>query len=130
MKRLKLAQFTRPEQFLGVPYKAGGRDERGLDCYGLAMAVARMWGLELPEFDYEALSGLRPTFPFRRVERGHKGCFVELRATGCAAQAEGVPHCGMFVNGNEIIHATLNHGVRIDRAEYLGVEAIYEIKKA
>ena len=38
---------------IGIPYKEHGRDKSGMDCYGLVMEVAKRFGVNLPDFDYE-----------------------------------------------------------------------------
>lgn len=38
-------------KLIGIPYLKGGRDEKGLDCYGLCMYVYKIMGIELPEYD-------------------------------------------------------------------------------
>lgn len=114
----KIGEFKTYTELLGVPYKLGGRDGDGMDCYGMAMAAARIAGYDLPDFDYERLSALRPLFPFRRAAKPFEGCFAEIRKP---------LHCGIYVNRRDIIHICEKHGARIDRADWLGVEAFYEI---
>ena len=116
--------YTRLSELLTLPYKTGGRTPEGIDCYGLAMVAAGILGYELPEIDYERLSQLRPLFPFRIVAHPHRGCFAEIRAT-----RDKPPHCGIYISSREVIHASENHGVRVDRADWLGVEAFYEITR-
>ena len=116
--------YTKLSSLLSLPYKAGGRSPEGVDCYGLSMAAAQILGYDLPEIDYERLSELRPLFPFRIVAKPHRGCFAEIRAT-----KDKPPHCGIYISSREVIHASENHGVRVDRADWLGVEAFYEITK-
>lgn len=38
---------------VGIPYKDGGRDREGVDCYGLTILFMRELGMELPDWDYE-----------------------------------------------------------------------------
>ena len=116
--------YTRLSELLALPYKEGGRSPEGVDCYGLAMAAAQILGYELPEIDYERLSELRPLFPLRIVAKPHRGCIAEI-----SGSRYGIAHCGIYINAREVIHATENRGVRVDRADWLGVEAFYEITK-
>ena len=37
-------------EFLYVPYKVNGRDENGMDCYGLVIAIYERMGITLPDY--------------------------------------------------------------------------------
>ncbi len=41
------------EKFLEVPYKNGGRDMNGLDCYGLILLIYKDLGIKLFDIDEE-----------------------------------------------------------------------------
>jgi hypothetical protein len=58
----QVAQAAR--KYLGVPFKLHGRDERGMDCVGLIVCVAKQFGLESDLKDYD-----RTGLPFANVER-------------------------------------------------------------
>ena len=37
--------------YIGLPYRLGGRDRDGIDCYGLVrLALGEVWGLDLPAY--------------------------------------------------------------------------------
>lgn len=40
-------------QLVGLPYKEHGRDENGIDCYGLAILLFKKLGIELPDYQYK-----------------------------------------------------------------------------
>ena len=44
---------------IGVPFKNGGRDKSGYDCYGLAIEVYRRYGIELPDYTISAIDAAR-----------------------------------------------------------------------
>lgn len=37
------------DTILGVPFRLHGRDRTGLDCYGVALWLARAWGIRVPD---------------------------------------------------------------------------------
>lgn len=39
------------QQFLGIPYRHGGRDRKGLDCVGLVYLFYQELGIKLPDSD-------------------------------------------------------------------------------
>ncbi len=42
-------------KYIGIPWKAHGRDMKGLDCYGLVViAMREVFGREVPDFEYAA----------------------------------------------------------------------------
>ena len=38
-------------QFLGIPYRHGGRDRKGLDCLGLVHLFYQELGIKIPDTD-------------------------------------------------------------------------------
>ena len=49
MGQSKYEQIAR--QFLGIPYRHGGRDRKGLDCLGLVHLFYRELGIKVPDND-------------------------------------------------------------------------------
>ena len=43
--------MSKYSHLVGIPYKNNGRDEKGLDCYGLVMQVYKILGIELPDYN-------------------------------------------------------------------------------
>jgi cell wall-associated NlpC family hydrolase len=86
------------KSFIGVPYKWGGvSEEKGFDCSGLAMAVYKLNGLNLPRTSCQQYdAGVY-------VERDKlvKGDLVFFNTTG----GKNVSHVGIYVGANRFIHA-------------------------
>jgi hypothetical protein len=86
------------ESFIGVPYQWGGASPQGgFDCSGLAMAVYRLNGLNLPRTSQAQYT--KGTY----VKGGalSKGDLVFFAISGKGA----VSHVGIYVGGNAFIHA-------------------------
>lgn len=93
------------EKYLSVPYRKGGRDESGCDCWGLArLVLERERGILLPSYDGAAESdaeGIESRF--RRLSGPEDWCLV-LMARGVQA------HVAVWING-WILHMTRNGAV-------------------
>ena len=111
---------------IGIPYKDGGRDRNGADCYGIAIMAAERAGYALPDVAYTSHDlGLSeeyaPTLPVHRIDAPREGAIIEME-TG------GELHIGIAINGKEFIHAT-RLGSRINRIGAIKVRAYYGIDK-
>ena len=47
---------TLAEKYLGIPYRHGGRDHKGLDCLGLIYLFYRDYGIKIPSGDGNSYS--------------------------------------------------------------------------
>jgi lipoprotein Spr len=90
-----------------VPYKFGGRDEYGVDCYGLVKLVyAEQYGIELPdwltdEMSVSEKSGAINTAigsgDWEEIEEPVDGCFVVCYRNRAAH------HLGLYYGGG-VLH--------------------------
>jgi cell wall-associated NlpC family hydrolase len=98
--------------WLGIPYRLGGADRRGIDCSGFVAQV------------YQKLAGMRlPRTAAAQFQWGRAVDAKNLRAGDLVFfQTEGrsISHVGICLGGNQFIHASLSHGVTISslREEY------------
>lgn len=95
------------ESFIGVPYQWGGDSvQGGFDCSGLAMAVYRLNGLNLPRTSQAQYT----TGTYVKGGNLSKGDLVFFATSGKGA----VSHVGIYAGGNSFIHAP-GSGKRVRR---------------
>jgi hypothetical protein len=105
--------------WIGAPYLWGGITPAGVDCSGLAQAVYRIHGFELPrDSDQQARTGeaVDPGPEFRALQPGDLLFFAE--------EPGRVSHVALSLGGSRIIHSSLGNGGvrRNDLAGGLGYE--------
>lgn len=117
--------------FIGIPFKDGGRDRAGVDCWGLVMLYYhQQLGIELPEFrvscfETEVIWGMvesaRPAWVRLREPDMH--CVVAVRLDQ-ARHPGVVNHAGVYVGGGYFLHAISRMGsvlTRTDHPFYRGI---------
>lgn len=107
-----------PARYVGLPYLKGGRDRRGIDCWGLVRLVWReQYGFEAPGFEGVGWDNLDPearrksialivecvniaVASYIRVPLGEQqpGDGVSLRMRGAEM------HCGVMISPTHMIH--------------------------
>ena len=72
------------EDLLNIPYKEGGRDSNGIDCYGLVLECCKRNGKELnnilenkTSLLEKDLSKYRASFNVKEIEMPEEGCIVQ-----------------------------------------------------
>lgn len=105
-------------KYLKLKYKPNGRDEKGVDCYGLFLQIqSEVWGKTLPDCVYSndsissrnlgIITGLK-NFPAKRVDLPKAGVGVIMSVGGVDS------HIGVCINETQVIHITEAMGCRID----------------
>lgn len=123
------------KELLGVPYKKGGRDESGCDCYGFVrLAGKKLCGLELPELDVDRMAPEKivelieqeGAVDAERINGAEKGAIVVLRIAGSYG------HVGLCLDNKRFVHALEKVGVSVDTVDSLRwrsrVCAYYRVK--
>lgn len=109
--------------YIGIPWVARGRDETGLDCYGLVRLVyANRLGRELPEYDGYVtarerrevgalISGAIAHDDWRRVERPVPLDVAVFRTGGLAT------HLGVMIDARRMLHVSDGRDAEISRID-------------
>ena len=108
----------RLEDFIGIPWKVGGRDFDGVDCAGLCiLAASYLYGIEMPDvWSYGAddyldmtINGLQDLPGYAsQVEKPEDGDVIALRLSA------GYVHYGLCV-GNRMLHISEDTRSRLSR---------------
>ena len=95
------------ERWLGVPYRLGGNDRRGIDCSGLAVQLYReVFGIRLPRNSARQRTlGYAVHPPYLKP-----GDLLFFRFKN----NEGVEHVAIYLGNNQFVHASQTRGVVIE----------------
>jgi len=110
---------------IGIPYKIHGRDESGLDCFGLIWLIAKRKGTPIKDPIYK---GFNPSLSSLADEVGliktkpDTGCVLEI-------EKEGRLHLGYSLDRKRMIHSTFEDGVIIDDIVKYKVKGYYTFIK-
>ena len=83
--------------YLGTPYKWGGDSSSGFDCSGLARAVYRLSGMDLPRVSQEQFNAGKAISP-GKLQEGDLVFFI-------TNNGKKINHVGIYIGNNEFIHA-------------------------
>lgn len=109
-------------EYVGIPYKAGGRDREGCDCYGLVwMVLHEQFGKTLPKFEACVSHGFEesermisehlPLIPATSPDVPAAGDIVLLKILGRPC------HVGIYLGGGLMLHSLAEHDSAIDRVD-------------
>lgn len=96
-------------RYIGIPFKSRGRDELGIDCYGLTrMVLKNEFGKELPDLYYtdaldkntvnKLIDINQPLLAGEKVENPEPGDVAVIKYRGIPC------HIGVYVGENKILH--------------------------
>jgi len=96
---------------VGIPYKPHGRDENGIDCFGLIRLIALRLGKPITDVPYKgfdpSLMNLAEQMKVSMIEKCESGCVIEMLKDGRL-------HLGFAIDSLRMIHSTTNEGVIIE----------------
>ena len=104
------------DDLIGIPFRDGGRDMTGLDCWGLVRIIYDRIGIDLP--DYHIAAANEPAVnakmmdqeaQWQRLDHPEMGAVV-LIANGACGRAN---HVGVYIGDGRMIHAYAYSGVAI-----------------
>lgn len=100
------------ETFIGVPYKYGGKSEKGFDCSGFTGYVLENFGCELPRSARDQQKAVEK-IAIKHVQKGDLVFFGKKRGA--------ITHVGIVVSekGEELtmIHASSSRGIMVSNIE-------------
>lgn len=95
---------------IGIPYKDHGRDERGLDCFGLILLIQKRIGKPINDVWYKgfdsSLLSLAEQMNVKKCEL-EKGCIITLEKNGHL-------HLGYALDNERMIHCVIGDGVVVE----------------
>ena len=108
-------------EYVGLPFRLGGRTRDGIDCYGLLRLVySEQLGIELPAYAGEYVDGTERTELAAIVSGGLESDWepVERPFTGDAVVTRviGQPtHVGVYIEPDRMLHIRREAGSCIER---------------
>jgi len=108
---------------IGIPYKIHGRDESGLDCFGLIWLIAKKNGTPIHDPEYKGfscmLARLADYVGLDRLDKFRIGCVIEM-------EKDNRLHLGYTIDQDRMIHCTINEGVIVEEIGKYKVKGWYK----
>jgi hypothetical protein len=108
---------------IGIPFKTHGRDESGLDCFGLIWLIAQRNGTPIKDPVYKgfdpSLAKLAGYIGLKKISEFETGCVLEI-------EKDGRLHLGYAINKEEMIHCAHNEGVIAESICLYNVKGYYK----
>ena len=108
---------------VGIPYKLHGRDESGLDCYGLIWLIAKRNGTPIKDPPYKgfdpSLSKLADYVGLKKINELQAGCVLQI-------EKDNRLHLGYATDDERMIHCTHNEGVIVENIKSYFVKGFYK----
>jgi len=100
-------------QYVGLPYRPGGRDRAGIDCWGLySLVMAEQWGMQLPPYEGPPMGSAASLRAVARAAEDYAKQFTRIDAADARLgdailiRTYGFPvHLGMVVGRGLMLHA-------------------------
>ena len=117
MKHLQVSDL------IGIPYKVHGRDEAGLDCFGLIWLIAQRNGTPINDPIYRGfnpeLAKLADYVGLTKLEKFEVGCVLEIIKDDRL-------HLGYALDNERLIHCTTSEGVIVENIVNYFIKGYYQ----
>jgi len=110
---------------IGIPYKVHGRDESGLDCFGLIWLIAKRSGTPIRDPEYKGfkctLNRLADYVGLIKMDEFKIDCVLEI-------EKDNRLHLGYSIDDERMIHCTTNEGVIVENIINFNIKGYYRFK--
>lgn len=104
LKNKSLYNFI--NDWVGVPYRNGGLDKKGIDCSGFALLLQKqIYGNLLPRKSSDQANAIQ----LKSVDRLQEGDLIFFSFEG-----RNIDHVGIYLNKGYFVHASTSRGVIVD----------------
>ena len=117
------------DDLLNVPFKWGGRDKSGMDCFGIVVECCRRAGTPIKD----PFMSLKESVPYEEAERIRKQAInieeVRSPVVGGIVYGEwrGRSHVGYIVSRGRVLHAIENEKPRVSPLAVFKNPLFYEV---
>lgn len=131
-----MSLFKIAGKYVGIPFKEHGRDEKGLDCYGLILKFYKELNYKLDDYQYKP-DWFKESYNLflenyhkyaKRIPKPEPGDAILL-----SRNAESPTHIGIYLGNNKFIHCLRKCGVVISRLNQepfkSRIEGFFRLKK-